>query len=326
VSPSPSVKNPGNDLFPAAATGAPTPSPAAVAPSIRDDRVRFGTSSFSSEDWVGPFYPPGTPPADFLRLYAREFDTVEVDATYYAIPSPRTVAGWVEKTPDGFLISAKFPRSIVHGGDAERPDPAKVLVLDEVAKERDQFIDVIRRLGPRLGPLVLQFPYFNRDAFPSAASFLDRLDRFFDGLPTDLAYGVEVRNKAWVGKPLRDLLARRGASLVLVDQAWMPHGDEIAAKMDPVTSDVVYVRLLGDRQAIEKLTKTWDREVIDHTDRLSRWADLLVTLAARGVKVLVYVNNHYAGHAPATVRRIRAMYEEKFAAKRRELLGPERAG
>src|SRR5262245_43463389 len=191
--------------------GSPTKGPTAGAPLLGDPTalattagarpadefaslVRFGTSSFSSEDWVGPFYPPGTPPGDFLRLYAREFDTVEVDATYYAIPSARTVDGWVEKTPDGFLLAAKFPRSIVHGGAAEKPDPHRVLALDAVAKDRDDFLAVMRRMGPRLGPLVLQFPYFSRDAFPSPAPFLERLDRFLSELPTDLSYGVEVRN------------------------------------------------------------------------------------------------------------------------------------
>ena len=274
---------------------------------------RFGTSSFSSEDWVGPFYPPGTRPADFLRLYAQEFDTVEIDATYYAIPSARTVDGWVEKTPEGFLLSAKFPRSIVHGGEAERPDPARILALDVGAPDRDKFLEVIRRLGSRLGPLVLQFPYFNKDAFPSVGPFLERLDAFLGALPSDLRYGVEVRNKAWVGEPLRAVCARHRAALVLVDQAWMPHGDEVAAKMDPVTADVAYVRLLGDRAAIEKLTKTWDREVIDHADRLARWAKFLATLSRRGVKSLVYVNNHYAGHAPTTVRRLKALYEAELA-------------
>lgn len=293
---------------------AAVPSPA---PSAGDDGpgalVRFGTSSFSEASWVGPFYPPGTKAADFLRVYATRFDTVEVDATYYAVPSARTVDGWAEKTPDGFLLSAKFPRAIVHGGEESRPDPAKVLVPGAVAGARDAFLATMRRLGPRLGPLVLQFPYFNRTAFPSVEPFLERLDAFLAALPRDLAYGVEVRNRAWVGAPLRDLLARHRASMVLVDQAWMPHGDEVAGRLDPVTGDVVYVRLLGDREAIEKLTTTWDREVLDHGDRLARWADLLVSLAARGVRTLVYVNNHYAGHAPATVRRLRALYEERLS-------------
>ncbi|MCC7137479.1 MAG: DUF72 domain-containing protein [Planctomycetes bacterium] len=291
----------------------PDPAPPGSEPGAPAPLVRFGTSSFSEASWVGPFYPPGTKPADFLRCYAQSFDTVEVDATYYARPSARTVDGWAERTPDGFLLSAKFPRSIVHGGEESRPDPARVLVRDAVAAECDGFLDTMRRLGRKLGPLVLQFPYFNRTAFASVEPFLERLDPFLAALPRDLAYGVEVRNKAWVGAPLREVLARHRAALVLVDQAWMPHGDEVASRLDPVTGDVAYVRLLGDRQAIEAITTTWDREVVDHADRLARWADLLVALAARGVRTLVYVNNHYAGHAPATVRRLRAMYEERLA-------------
>ena len=271
--------------------------------------VRFGTSSFTAPGWVGAFYPEGTRPADFLRFYAREFDTVEVDATYYAVPSARTVDGWAEKTPEGFVVAAKFPRAIVHGGDDEHPDPARILTLDAIGAQRDAFLGVMARLGPRLGPLVLQFPYFNRTAFPSVGPFLERLDAFLGALPPGPSYAVEVRNKAWVAPPLREVLARHHTALVLVDQAWMPHGDEVERAMDPVTGDHVYVRLLGDRKAIEAITTTWDREVIDHGDRLARWAALLARLEARGLKIFVYVNNHYAGHAPATVRRLRAMYE-----------------
>lgn len=236
-----------------------------------------------------------------------------MDATYYAIPSARTVDGWADKTPISFLLSAKFPRSIVHGGDEATPDPAKVLVPDATYAERDRFLAVMERLSGRLGPLVLQFPYFNRRVFPSAGPFLERLDRFLSELPAGLSYGVEVRNKDWVGPALRDLLAKRKVALVLVDQAWMPHGDEVEARMDPVTSDLAYVRLLGDRKEIEAITKTWGEEVIDRGDRLRRWARFLVRLERRGVRTLVYVNNHYAGHAPTTTRRLRAMFEEERA-------------
>jgi uncharacterized protein YecE (DUF72 family) len=282
-----------------------------------NELVRFGTSSFSSEDWVGPFYEPGTPPGDFLRVYARAFDTVEVDSTYYAVPSARTVDGWVEKTPAGFLLAAKFPRSIVHGGDAATPNPAKVLDPASTYDERDRFLAVMDRMGPRLGPLVLQFPYFNREAFSSAGPFLERLERFLDDLPAGRAYGVEVRNKAWVGTSLRDLLAKRRVAMVLVDQAWMPHGDEVEKKMDPVTADFAYVRLLGDRKEIEAITTTWEKEVLDRSERIERWAAFLVRLVRRGFRTLVYVNNHYAGHAPATVRRLRERFEA-LKAKERE--------
>jgi len=71
-------------------------------------RIRFGTSSFSSEDWVGPFYKPGIPASDFLRHYSSEFDTVEIDSTYYSGPSRDTVNGWIEKRPENFVLFAKL--------------------------------------------------------------------------------------------------------------------------------------------------------------------------------------------------------------------------
>jgi uncharacterized protein YecE (DUF72 family) len=76
--------------------------------------LRLGTSSWSSEDWVGTFYPPGTPPADFLPEYAKHFDTVEVDSTFYRSPSRSMVKNWRERTPPGFVFAAKVPQVITH--------------------------------------------------------------------------------------------------------------------------------------------------------------------------------------------------------------------
>jgi uncharacterized protein YecE (DUF72 family) len=287
-------------------TSRPAASPPSVAPYDLACPVRFGTSSFSHADWVGPFYPPGTAAGAMLARYATHFDTVEVDSTWYALPSARVVAGWAEKVPAGFLLAAKFPRTIVHGGVEAQPDARLVLDPDSTYEERDTFLERMRALGPKLGPLVLQFPFFNREAFPSAGPFLERLDRFLRDLPKgEMTFGVEVRNRAWLTPDLRAVVARHGALLVLADQAWMPHGDEVERKLDLVTGSVAYVRLLGDRQAIERVTTTWEKEVLDQGERIDRWAALLVRLMDRNVKSLVYVNNHYAGHAPTTVRRLR---------------------
>ena len=281
------------------------------------EAVRFGTSSFSSADWVGPFYPHGTSAGAMLGHYATVFDTVEVDSTWYALPSARVVAGWAEKTPAGFLLAAKFPRDIVHGGAKAAPDARLVLDPNSTYELRDTFLARMAALGPRLGPLVLQFPFFNREAFPSGGRFLERLDRFLGDLPrAGFTFGVEVRNRAWVTADLRAVLAKHGTILVLVDHAWMPLGDEVERKFDPVTGPVAYVRLLGDRTAIERVTTTWEKEVLEPDLRLERWAALLVRLMDRGVKSLVYVNNHYAGHAPATVRRLRDAFLAAAAAPR----------
>lgn len=264
--------------------------------------LRAGTSSWSEKSWVGPFYPPGTPAGRFLAHYATQFDTVEADVTYYRIPDRKLVDGWNEKTPDGFVISAKFPRSIVHGGQGARPDPETLLVLDRVGSDLDEFLGSMRRLGPKCGPLVLQFPYFNKATFASAGPFLDRLDVFLEDLPEDMRFAVEVRNKHWVTPALLDLLRKHGAAFVLVDLAYMPHPNALARQLDLVTADFVYARLIGDRKAIDALTDTFDAIVVDQGSRLDGWAELLRGCLARTSEVFVYANNHYAGHGPATVR------------------------
>jgi uncharacterized protein YecE (DUF72 family) len=276
------------------------------------DLVRFGCSSFSSKDWVGPFYPPKTAPGEFLSQYSRHFDTVEIDASYYAVPSPRMVESWDEKTPEGFLLCAKFPRSIVHGGKGAQPDAARILDPDTVYRDRDAFLSNMARLGNKLGPLLLQFPYFNRQTFSRREDLFERLDRFLADLPREFRYAVEIRNKGWLVPDFVSLLREREVSLTVVDQAWMPHGDELEGKLDFVTAPVVYLRLLGDRKRIEAITKTWDKEVIDQSERLERWVTFLVRRVKEGVPVLVFVNNHYAGHAPATATRLREMFQTQF--------------
>jgi len=271
--------------------------------------VRFGTSSFSSPDWVGPFYPEKTSPGDFLRHYATEFDTVEIDATYYAIPSKQTVDGWVEKTPENFLISAKMPQSIVHAGDGPQPN-ADVLLTEKTFAERDLFLETIGRLDSRLGTLLLQFPYFSKNAFDSADEFFERLDDFLTDLPPEFRYAVEIRNRNWVTPEYAHLLRGQGVSMVLVDQGWMPHADEIEDRFNLFTSNLAYIRLLGDRKEIEAITQSWDTEVIDRRERLQRWSNFLVRTLRRGIPTVVYVNNHYAGHAPTTVRRLVQMFEK----------------
>ena len=285
----------------------------ALAPYTADSLVRFGTSSFSSKDWVGPFYPRGMAPGAFLTHYATVFDTVEVDATYYAIPATRLVDGWRAKVPDGFLLSAKFPKSIVHAGRTAKPDPRHILMPEATYDDRDRFLEVMSRMGDKLGTLLIQFPYFNRATFPSSGPFLERLDPFLRDLPRDgFRYAVEIRNKAWLKPDYVDLLRKHEVDMVLVDQAWMPHGDQVVKQHDVLTGSECYIRLLGDRKGIEAITTTWEKEVIDHSASLSRWAELIADMMRRGVRTLVYVNNHYAGHAPTTVRRLQEMVQHEL--------------
>lgn len=274
--------------------------------------LRYGTSSWSEKSWVGPFYPAGMAPGEYLTHYATQFDTVEADVTYYRIPDRRLVDGWVEKTPEGFTLSAKFPRSIVHAGDGPRPDADVLLQPEHVAADTDRFLTVMERLGSRCGPLILQFPYLNKKAFATKEEFFDRLDGFLDLLPkTPFRYGVEIRNKAWVGTDLLEILRRHKVALVLVDLVYMPHPAELAETLDLVTTDFLYARLIGDRKAVDAKTDTFDSIVLDQGPRLDRWTELLKTHVDRVAETFIYANNHYAGHGPATIRDLVARMDDE---------------
>lgn len=270
--------------------------------------LRLGTSSWSEKSWVGPFYPSGTPAADYLAYYATRFPTVEADVTYYRVPSTAMVKGWARRTPDGFKLSAKFPRSIVHCGSGPVPDGTKLLDLSQTDRECDAFLHAMSTLGDRCGPLVIQLPYLNRETFSGLDAFLERLGPFLERLPRDFRYAVEVRNKAWLAPSLTDLLAEHRCALVLVDLLYMPHPDEVADRIPLVTTDFVYARLIGDRKKIDKLSgKRFDKLVFDQRPRLERWAEVLREVTADVPETYAFANNHYAGHGPATVAQLAAL-------------------
>ena len=114
-----------------------------------EPNIRVGTSAFTAAGWEGAFYPAGMQPRDFLTYYATQFNTVEVDSTFYRTPARSTVAGWADKTPPGFVFSLKVPQVITH----EK-------CLEDCDEEFKTFVDTAEALGnDKLGPLLLQFPY-----------------------------------------------------------------------------------------------------------------------------------------------------------------------
>jgi len=260
--------------------------------------LRLGTSSWSSQDWVGVFYPAGTAPADFISEYAKHFDTVEVDSTFYRTPSPAMVRNWAARTPDGFLVAAKFPQVITH----ER-------VLVDCASEVSEFLKAMDLLGDKLGPLLIQFPYFNKQAFPQPHDFLLRLSNFLEQLPNDRAFAVELRNKYWINDRFLDLLRARNVALALIDHPWMTPVEQLVARQDVVTANFAYLRWLGDRKGIEERTQSWDKIIIDRTREMETWIPIIRALLKRGINILGFFNNHYAGFAPGSIKLFREMWE-----------------
>jgi uncharacterized protein YecE (DUF72 family) len=260
--------------------------------------IHLGTSAFTAAGWEGTFYPVGMKPSDYLSFYATKFDTVEVDSTFYRCPSPSTVRGWCAKTPANFIFAVKVPQEVTHGK-----------VLRDCDAELNAFLSAADLLGEKLGPLVFQFAYFSRDAFAGVNDFLARLVPFLKKLPTDHRFAVEIRNKHWLVPRFADALREHGVALVLQDQSWMPLPSEYS--FDPITADWTYIRWLGDRKAIEEVTKTWDKVVVERAAQLTSWVDFCDHIVKRGVTIFAYANNHYAGHSPATVAQFMSLWKAR---------------
>lgn len=255
-------------------------------------RILIGTQGWNYTAWVGPFYPEGTKPADFLTTYARAFNTVEVDSTFYAVPAARVVRGWAQRTPPGFIFALKMPQEITH----ER----RLREADDVV---EQFLDAARELGPRLGPILVQMgPDFAPDELPS-------LDRFVRRLPNDLKFAVEVRQAKWMKNDVRPellaLLAEHGMALALSDGRWIPR-ETMTELAERPTAAFHYVRWMGPNRDITD----YSHLQFDRSDQIREWADVL-RRASLGTDLYGYFNNHFAGHSPANARELQSLLGQR---------------
>jgi uncharacterized protein YecE (DUF72 family) len=261
----------------------------------------LGTSAFTAAGWEHSFYPPGMKPKDYLTHYASQFKTVEIDSTYYGTPSASTVSNWYQKTPSDFIFAAKIPQVITH----ER-------ILQNCEAEFETFVDRMDLLDEKLGPLLFQFPKFtkyqiNAEEFSRRLRFI--LNRVKD-LPT-VRFAVEIRNKAWLDRRFTELLRENNVALALTDTSFMPRPWEMELLLpDLITTDFAYVRWLGDRRGIEKITQVWDKTVVDRKEDLRHWVDILhrLVLDKQMRKVFVFANNHYSGHGPSTIKQFWEMW------------------
>lgn len=252
--------------------------------------MNLGTSSWLFDEWRGVFFPKGVTKARYLAYYATQFNSVEVNTSFYAIPRATTLINWVETVPPGFTFCLKFPRAISH---------EKRLV--DCEDETLIFLDVLRALGPAAAPALLQFPPdFTRQRYGKPlATFLDWLAAQLNGL----RIGVEVRAHDLMTPAFATFLAERQMAYVLVDRVTTsdayPFWEELLqAGKGP---NFTLVRWIGD----DKDGPTGnDRLVAPNDEALDRWADRLVALHQLGSEIYGYMHNPYEGHSPASLRRL----------------------
>lgn len=174
-------------------------------------RIHVGTSGYGYGAWKGKFYPPQLPPGEMLRFYAGRLGAVEVNNTFYRMPTGRLLASWAGQVPADFLFALKAPQLITH---RKR--------LKDVDEEAGHLFRTVPVLEGRLGPLLFQFP-------PSFPADLLRLTHFLGLIPAGLSCAFEFRHPSWIAGEIPALLAERGFCLCTADTDEHPAGELAAA-------------------------------------------------------------------------------------------------
>ena len=260
--------------------------------------MRVGCQGWNYEDWVTPkasarpvFYPSGTRAEHMLDIYARAFDTVEVDSTFYAAPADSTYDAWDRRTPAGFAFALKLPRGITHEESLRGPAAAASLA---------DFCRGARRLGPKLAAVLVQLP----PQFEATRENLRALSEFLPLLPPDIRFAVELRDPFWFeAELLVPLSLYPHVSLALVEGPWVTRERAwraFATLLD--SARFAYVRWMGERD----LTR-FDEVQRPRDANLEKWAAALGRLAERVPEVFAYFSNFYEGHAPASANRLKRL-------------------
>lgn len=256
------------------------------------NKIHIGAQGWNYDDWVGPFYPAGTRSTAYLDVYTKAFDTVEVDSTFYAIPSANAVQGWRKRAPAGFTYSLKLPQEITHQNRLH--DSQEVL---------ERFCERARELGETLALILIQLP---PDFSPLA---MDALKKFLPLLPRDLRFAIEFRDRAWLnkthGERMLPQLKEHGVGLALSDSPWVPREllFRLIERWDRwAISEFAYVRWMAPRN----LT-VFSHVQINRDHELAEWAAAVKRLQEHVAEIYGYFSNYYQGHSPASCQQFKQL-------------------
>jgi uncharacterized protein YecE (DUF72 family) len=229
--------------------------------------VRVGTSGYNYPEWKGTFYPADLKPAKMLSFYAERFSTVEINATFYRMPTPTTVQSWAKMVPETFVFVLKAPQRITHF--------ARLRSADDAVRF---FCDTARLLGGRLGPLFFQLP-------PNFKKDVARLGDLLAQLPPDLRAAFEFRHPSWFADEVYDRLRARNAALCIADT-------EEGSTPAVATADWGYLRL---------------RAVQYTDAQLAEWVAVMRRIGADWRDAFVFFKHEDEGTGPALARRFEAL-------------------
>jgi uncharacterized protein YecE (DUF72 family) len=236
--------------------------------------IRIGTSGYHYQHWKGPFYPAGTSANRMLDFYVRHFDTVELNNSFYRLPTESAFDAWRNSTPPNFRFAVKASRFLTHNKKLKDPDAAL-----------DNFLPRIAHLGAKLGPVLFQLP-------PRWKVNPERLEGLLEALPRVYRYVFEFRDLTWINPEINKLLEKFRSAFCIY---------ELAGYHSPLTvaTDFAYVRLHGPEPG--KYQGSYDEE------RLRQWSDQIRNWAKTLKAVYVYFDNDQAGFAARNALTLKQM-------------------
>jgi uncharacterized protein YecE (DUF72 family) len=252
--------------------------------------IYIGTSGFSYDDWVGTYYPEDLKKTEWLSFYAQEFATLELNSSYYGVPTAFSMERMAQKTPDRFQFTVKAHQDMTHKRENNEAVFGQFVAALKPLIEHDKF-----------GSVLAQFPSSFHNS-PQSRDYLATLRQRLGDLPVV----VEVRNRDWLSDDTFALLGQLHLGFCCVDE---PRFSSLMPPVAVATSSIAYVRFHGrNAQKWWSHKEAWER--YDYTykpEELEEWAPKLRDLAAKSERLFIFANNHYRGQALDTARQLKLL-------------------
>lgn len=278
--------------------------------------IRIGTCSWKYDSWKSIVYPEKKN-FNYLEEYSKHFNTVEVDQWFWSLfdsgkilfPKESDVKYYTDSVPDDFKFTIKIPNSITltHYYNKSKSTTLKPNQFFLSSELFEKFLTSIKPMKSKIGVLMFQFEYLNKQKMSGLTELIDRFEGFTDSLDKKYKYGIELRNPNYLKKPFFEFLERNKLAMVFLHGYYMPPIWNVFNEFKEYVNDTAVIRLHGpDRSGIEEKTGgIWNEIIEPKDDELDKISEIVNYLNSKKVDVYVNVNNHYEGSAPLTIKKLR---------------------
>lgn len=278
--------------------------------------IRFGTCSWKYDSWKGIVYPDSSN-LNYLREYSKYFNTVEIDQWFWslhsvdkvALPRKKDVKDYTDSVPPDFRFTIKVPNSIslTHFYKKKKTDPLSANPHFLSADLFNRFVDALNLIKGKIGILMFQFEYLNKEKMQNQVQFMEMFESFLNQINTEIKLGIEIRNPNYLNKNFFEFIERNNLVMVFLQGYYMPPVWDVFNKQKDFIIGTAVLRLHGpDRKGIEEKTgNVWNKIIEPRDNEIEKIIEMIHYLNSKKVDVYVNVNNHFEGSAPLTINKIK---------------------